>query len=485
MAGIGFQLQKLFKEDYYSSRLKAYLYSLFVTAGPWLIVISTILVLQLLLKAVPGVNAENKQLFMISVSYCFMFSQVLFGFQQLVVTRYTADCLYEKKEEKIFPSFLGFSSVTIVMAFVLWFVFALLSPLYWGYKCWMLALFVLLNLIWIMLLYLSGAKNYQSIAFAFLAGGIFSVLCMFSLLKWNPFPAGQWLSASVMMGSFTAGMAVTFLWLIYAMLRTFPSRGAAMPFEYLSYFDKYPLLALTGVFYNAGLWVSNWLIWANGGEWLLDTFRYHPDYDTALFYAYLTILPTYVIFVVSIETRFYERYRAFFSFINEGGTLTQIKKSKTSMLLVLKQEVERLIRNQGFISLAILFLSISILPLFAGNEQVLRIFRLTLIGAFCNGMTMVMMLLLLYFDDRMGAFRTSAVFFAGIALFTLILLPAGNGSYGVGFTIGSLISFLYSSTRLFRYVSKADYYVFCSSHRTKESGFFHIVSSRLNRLMRV
>ncbi|KZZ85682.1 exopolysaccharide Pel transporter PelG [Bacillus sp. SJS] len=482
MAGIGFQLQKLFKEDYYSSRLKAYLYSLFVTAGPWLIVIFTILMLQVLLKTVPGVNALNKQLFMISVSYCFMFSQVLFGFQQLVVTRYTADCLYEKKEEKVFSSYLGFSAVTAAAAILLWLIFALLSPLEWEYKFMMLGLFLLLNLIWIMLLYLSGAKNYQSIALAFLAGGVLSVSCMFILLKWNPFPQGEWTPAWIMMGSFTAGIAVTFLWLVNAMLKTFPNRAASMPFEYLTYFDKYPQLAFTGIFYNAGLWVSNWIIWVSGGQWLLDTFRYHPGYDTAVFYAYLTILPSYVIFVVSIETRFYERYRDFFSFINDGGTLTQIRKSKAKMLLVLKQEIERLVRNQGFISLAVLFLALFIFPLFFNADLILGIFRITLIGAFCNGMTMIMMLLLLYFDDRKGALFTSAAFFGGIALFTLLMLPAGEAAYGVGFTVGSLLSFVYSAFRLFQYVSKADYYAFCKSRHSRIEGPFHNLSRRLNRL---
>ncbi|WP_155111359.1 exopolysaccharide Pel transporter PelG [Metabacillus mangrovi] len=483
MAGIGFQLQKLFKEDYYSSRMRAYLYSLFVTAGPWLIVIATLLGLQVLLQAVPGVNGENKQLFMISVSYCFMFSQVLFGFQQLVVTRYTADCLYEKKEEKIFPSFLGVSGVTAAAAFLLWLVFAIGSPLLWSYKLLMLVLFLLLNLIWIMLLYLSGAKNYQAIAIAFLAGGILAIASLFTVLSLFPYKEGGFTPAFMMMGCFIAGIAVTFLLLVYSMLITFPKRPAAAPFDYLCYFDKYPLLAWTGIFYNAGLWVSNWIIWADGGEWLLGTFRYHPAYDTALFYAYLTILPTYVIFVVSIETRFYERYRTFFSFINDGGTLSQIRKSKKTMLIVLKQELEKLVRSQGIVSLAILLFALLIAPLYVANDQVLGMFRLTVIGAFCNGMAMVMMLLLLYFDDRKGACVTSGLFFFGIASASLLLLPAGEADYGVGFTAGSLISFLYAVSRLFSYVSKADYYAFSKSHRSPDTGTFHRLSRRLNKII--
>ena len=73
MAGIGFRLQKLFQEDYYSSRVKAYGFSLFVTAGPWLVVILAVTTIRFILSLFHSISIEEQRLFTISISYCFIF----------------------------------------------------------------------------------------------------------------------------------------------------------------------------------------------------------------------------------------------------------------------------------------------------------------------------------------------------------------------------------------------------------------------------
>ncbi|MCD7035760.1 exopolysaccharide Pel transporter PelG [Metabacillus sp. GX 13764] len=481
MAGIGFQLQKMFKEDYYSSRVKAYLYSVFVTAGPWLLIIFTLFLIQNILGFAKGVNIENKELFLLSISYCFIFSQVLYGVQQLAVTRYVADCLYEKQEGKVFASFIGFAKITLLAAFLLWCIFAAFSELPLYIELLILGIFAVLNLIWVMLLYLSGAKNYQSIALAFLTGGGTGAACMVILLYTGTFAFGTYTQAVLMLASFFAGLGITLLWLTHAMYLTFPIRTAKGQFQYLTYFDRYPSLVICGFCYNAGLWASNWIIWIHEGKApKYGVFFSYPSYDTALFYAYLTIIPIYMLFVVSIETRFYERYRTFYSAINQGGTLQQILTAKSKMLVVLKQELERLLRNQGLITAAVLLAAIFILPEMIYNDKTLEIFRCTAIGAFCNGMTLVMILLQLYFDDRKGAAWTAALFITGIAAATLLLLPLGYKGYGFGFALGSLISYSFGHLRLFTYVEKADYHAFSAKQPVLKSTLFTKTAAFLN-----
>lgn len=113
MAGIGFRLQKLFQEDYYSSRIKAYGFSLFVTAGPWLVVILAVTAIRYILSLFHSISIEEQRLFTISISYCFIFSQIIYGALQLIVTRYVADLLYEQKADKVFSSFLGMTKITL------------------------------------------------------------------------------------------------------------------------------------------------------------------------------------------------------------------------------------------------------------------------------------------------------------------------------------------------------------------------------------
>ena len=73
--------------------------------------------------------------------------------------------------------------------------------------------------------------------------------------------------------------------------------------------------------------------------------------------------------------------------------------------------MERILRNQGIFSLLIIFI-IWMFSSQSGNTTLnYSILQLTIVGAYANGMVLVITLLLLYFEDRKGAFRTSAIFF--------------------------------------------------------------------------
>ncbi|MFC0524653.1 exopolysaccharide Pel transporter PelG [Pontibacillus salicampi] len=466
MAGIGFRLQKLFQEDYFSSRLKAFAFAGLVTSGPWLIIITSIACIQWLTSSLTQVSLEERELFNIAVSYCFIFSQVLLGLQQLIVTRYVADLFYEKQFSYAFSTCIGMSKITLAIAIMAWGLFAWFSPLPFLYKLALLTLFITINLIWVLFLFLSAAKNYQAVAYSFAAGGITAIALVYTLGQntWS----GAWMDHStsfLLIVGFTMGMLITLFGLFMAMLVTFPIRETKNQYQFLSYYDKYPSLFWTGFLYNMGIWVCNWVIWfGEGNATLVDTFIYNRVYDTAIFWSYLTIIPTLIIFVVSVETRFYERYRVFYGYINEGGTLQQIKRAKSSMRIVLRQEMERLIRSQGIVTLLLiltagyLFTALSLEPL------ILNIFRLTTIGAFSNGMVLVITLLLLYFEDRRGAMYTSILFFCCNLFLSVLFLPMGVQGYGLSFSIGSTIAFLYSIIRLIVFLQDVDYHAFCRPH---------------------
>ncbi|MYL30090.1 hypothetical protein GLW03_09695 [Halobacillus halophilus] len=486
MAGIGFKLQKLFQEDYFSSRIKAYAFAGLVTSGPWLVVIATIAVIQWMTSFFSLLDLQERELFNLSVAYCFIFSQVLFGVQQLVVTRYTADLFYERRTEAIFPTFIGMTKVTLALAFIGWLIFFWISPLPYYFKWLMLILFVTVNLIWVLFLFLSAAKFYQAVAYSFLAGGGAALLLVFLFGKnaaW--FPIFEHSNSFFLLAGFTSGMLVTLFGLFMSMLMTFPNRSKENQFSYLNYFDRFPSLFWTGFLYNVGIWVCNWVIWFGEGHgFLLESFLYHRIYDTAIFWSYLTIIPTLIIFVVSVETRFYERYRVFYGYINEGGTLSQIKNAKAAMQRVLKQEMERLIRSQGLFSLLILLTIGSLASFLSLEPEIASIFRFTTIGAFANAMVLVITLILLYFEDRRGAMWTSIIFFLLNLGLSLLFLPFGYDGYGLSFSIGSTLAFLFALARLILFIEKVDYQAFCQPQAltyTKKRTPFTKLGSWMNK----
>ncbi|WP_290777869.1 exopolysaccharide Pel transporter PelG [Exiguobacterium sp. UBA5002] len=483
MAGIGFKLQKLFQEDYFSSRLKAYAFAGLVTSGPWLIVILTIAVTQWLTTFLSIASFEERTTFNLVVSYSFIFSQVLLGIQQLVVTRYLADCFYEKRYEDLFPAFLGMTKMTMALGSIAFLIFLSFSKLPFLLNGLIFILFMTINLIWVHFLFLSAAKFYQAVAYSFLIGGIVAVGSVLLIDRYlMEYVTGIVTPSLALTAGFTFGMIITLFGLFTSMLLTFPQRGTKNQFTYLSYFDRYPALFWTSFLYNIGVWVGNWVIWfSDGGAVHLGTFRYHPLYDTAIFLSYLTVIPTMTIFVVSVETRFYERYRIFYGYANEGGTLDQVEKARDAMLLVLRQELQRLFRNQGLFTLFTLLFASTLLGYLALPEATISIFQMTTIGAFSNAMVLVLTLLLLYFEDQKGAAWISCVFFFSNGVLALLIAPFGFSGYGLSFAIGSTLTFAFALMRLIHYVSDIDYHTFCRMVLPPRSMRFTRWSERLNR----
>lgn len=100
MAGIGFELRKLFSEkDKPFGDVKAIAYSTIVSVGPWIITSVSLNIIILLAKTV-NINRFERVLYTSTILYAFVFSQLLTGPFQYLVTRYVSDCVFSKNISK-------------------------------------------------------------------------------------------------------------------------------------------------------------------------------------------------------------------------------------------------------------------------------------------------------------------------------------------------------------------------------------------------
>lgn len=484
MAGIGFHLQELFKEDHFSSRVKAYSLAGLVAAGPWIIITLSMVCIQLIINQFSIITVEERELFIFSIGYCFIFSQIIFSSQQFIATRFVSDLLYAKKYSSVFPTFIGVSKIITLIAFALWGVFALISPLPIVYKLVLLFLFLLLNYIWVLLLFLSAAKEYKTIAIGFITGGSLSILLVFFICQVDWLAQETYLLPFMLTVCFSAGMLLTLFFLLYVLVKTFPDWGGKGQFQYLAYFDRFPSMFWIGILYTIGIWICNWMIWfGEGARSVAGTFIVHPIYDTALFWSYLTILPTMILFVISVETKFYKEYKLFFNCVNNGGTFTQITESKERMVNVLIGEIKRLLRVQLIVTMVCVLAAGYVFRWFSFEEMFIGVFRITAIGALANAMLLVLILLLLYFEDRKGALYSTLLFFSMNLLLTVLFLPGGFDYYGLSFSIGSIISFIFAAIRLSVIVHSIEYHAFCGQgvDIKAKSSFFEKWGKWLNK----
>ena len=73
MAGIGFRLQNLLKDDSFISRIKAYSYAAVISSGPWIYSLLSFLAVSFFVTSEAGLN----RLFQVSVIYVFLFTSIL------------------------------------------------------------------------------------------------------------------------------------------------------------------------------------------------------------------------------------------------------------------------------------------------------------------------------------------------------------------------------------------------------------------------
>jgi len=86
MAGVGFELKRLFSAHTAAGHIKAYSYSAIVTTGPFALLTSMVLAIQTLFQLY-GVGWDESAVFLGAVVYSFVFSQILSCGFTIVLTR--------------------------------------------------------------------------------------------------------------------------------------------------------------------------------------------------------------------------------------------------------------------------------------------------------------------------------------------------------------------------------------------------------------
>ena len=133
MAGVGFELKRLFRARTATGHLKAYSYSAIVTTGPFVLLTSMVLVIGVLFH-LHGIGDDESAVFLGAVVYSFVFSQLLSSGFTIVLTRYLADCITVQHYRDVTPSLFGMSAILLVLGAVAATLFFWGKPLAFGLK---------------------------------------------------------------------------------------------------------------------------------------------------------------------------------------------------------------------------------------------------------------------------------------------------------------------------------------------------------------
>ena len=451
MAGIGFLLRKLINKDDLTSIVCGYLFSTLITTGPWLF---TILALGGIAIFGEQLTSQNQMsVFRLIIIYNFSFSLVIAGPITMVVTRYISDKIYQRDITEIPSVLFGSLSLlfTIQIPLVYYFYFQYLN-LNTNLALAGFFNYFLISGIWLVSVFLSTLKNYGFISMIFALGMLIAVLASLFL--------GKSFSQLGILGGFNLGLGFILFSFLSWVLVEIPHVNKTF-FGFIGYFPKFWDLWLAGLFYNMAIWIDKWIMWLSPhGEVFPSGFISYPNYDTAMFIAYLTIVPSMALFFVNIETNFFEKYLGYYNDIKDHATYDRISQNQYAIIQNLFQNSRNLIFFQGVVSFLTVFLAPRIFDLLQINYLLLGIFRIGVLGAFFHALSLFLFIILFYFDFRRTALKLILLFLITNGGFTFVTMKMGFIYYGYGYFLSSFITFIASFAITLYYLKTLPFHTF-------------------------
>lgn len=461
MAGIGFELKKIYGRKTLASNLWGTLYATMLTIGPTVLSAVLMLVLSVLLSR-SGLTVLESRFFISSVTYAFLNALLVSVLFSTPVSRYIADCIYLGKESEIFPSAFGVLAFTTAISGI---VMALLcAGIYYhssdGVPLSFLAVYYFLGVLvtdaYSLMTYASALKHYKALTFSFILGLLLAVGMYFLCHKWLGVDR---VTAACM------ALACCFFVVVFALIFQC-ARAFGVPrgryFAFLPYFRQYPKLAVGGVAYMAGLYCPTVIYWffSDIGE-QVSIFRTAPSFDMAMFLAFAVNIPSLVIFVVKVETAFYEKFVLYISALNKG-TLYMIQKERSVMTRALLQELFFVYEVQLIITVVLVCLVSVFFPFLNASIHMLHMFVMLSLGVctvFCMYFTIVVFY---YFSDYGGACISTLVFLA-VTFLGAVGAVLWNGIYllPLPLLVGGLCGWIVSFLLLRRRMEKLDSFLMC------------------------
>ena len=455
MAGIGFVLQKLTARGDLLGLAQGYAHASISSSGGWLFTIAT---LSLITFFGPHfATYSDLSAFRLIVVYNFAFSLVLTGPLILVLTRYLSDQIFARTIDGIPGMVIGGLVVAIVSATP----FAL--PLYFWYVDLTMAAraaawigYALVSSIWVLGVFLSTLKEYASVTRTFGIGMVVSLVSAY----W----AGPNAGVAGMLLGFDVGLAFIVFALVARIFAEFQV-PVQRPFAFVSYFRTNWTLALGGGVYFLGIWVDKWIMWM-APERIVQPIGLvsYPDYDSATFLAALSIVPSMAVFVVNIETRFFERYHRFYRDIGGHATLARIRENQSSLLSAVFLGSRQLVLPQAVLVGAVLVLAPVLFTLLDIPYGQLAIFRIAMLGALFELFFVLLTIVLSYLDLSRVTLALYCLFLGTNTLATLGTLYLGFPYYGYGYFVASVVAFLAACLVTFRCLDELPYHAFITGN---------------------
>ncbi len=454
MAGIGFELRKILREDRLLSLAKVYGYSAILSSGPWIVSIIAIILVGFINIANYGADSDVYR-FQVVITYTIALasSLVVTGVLQLPFTRYVADLIFNQRENEILPSYFG-------AIFISWIIgLPLIVPFYmWVFDgqsivfiLGAVSTFLILCGVWISSILAASLKYYHGVVWAYFLSYVFIVFVSIYF--------GD--SIEKLIYIFFLGNTILFLILMTLIIKSYDS-SIFIKIDFFLAPNFYWSLGIAGLTYNLGAWVDKFIFWyhPSTGYEIIGKLHASIVYDMPIFLAYLSILPGMSIFFYRLESDFAEKYDLYYDAVRSGGTLGMIKQYKDEMIAVIRHAIHEIIMIQGVINIVLFLSAPAVFSALNIPQLYLGLLYILTVGAMLQIAFMSVLAILYYLDRKKVAMWLCIAFFGLNTVLTLISIEFGPAMFGYGYTVSLLIVFIASLIVIRNEMDRLDYETF-------------------------
>ncbi len=391
----------------------AYLTGVAVTSAPWLLTTTVLMSLRVLARH-QGATAFRSIEQLLTIIYAL--TVVLSAPVHVVVSRYTADRLYDRRlgsipaplRRALAVTLVGFAAIGAVTMLVL------RMPLLVATAGTLVT--VVVGSQWLMLSVGGGMTSPVTVLHAFGLGAPLSLIAPIAFER--IFRPGFDTGAAGYLFGFGLGQLVTLVILFHGVLRALP-RESDESARLWPAFTEYKLLAASALAYYMSIWIDKVVVYIVMGHTAAAL------YAAVSALAWFSVIPAFGWIYVQIETVFYRRFRAFYDDLEGGAPLRQLRARAESITA----ETARILRGAGLVQAAVTLVALVSAPFLmrlAGlSPDAVLPFRLAVVGAALQVITLLLILVLYYFDLRRDAFLMSAALLVAEAGFTLACWALG------------------------------------------------------------
>ena len=458
MAGIGFELRKIFKKNSVIAKLRGSAFAAVITVGPLIMIIVTLFLMYLFL-GYSDILFASRELLANTILYIFIFSLCSTAPFNAVISRYIADKIYENQEQDILPCYYVTLTANVVLCSIIGICFCL-----WEYFVGQVDLvfvfssfcaYMGLAIIFINMLYIILIKEYQKITYSFIVGLLVALILGVVQVKLFGVEVQQAVIAAFAVGFWIIGFC-----LMGSVKKFFKenSRNYRGVFEY---FKVHWRLLATNALYIFGLYVHNFVYWTTHLQTVVvKSFVAAPAYDMATCIAMFLNISTMVIFIVQVETNFHEKYQNYCQTLM-GGTGEDIEYAKGEMFRSIKNEIFFVVQIQVIFTVAGFFVFLFLLPMISIGELITTMLPTMVVAYFLIFIMYCMIIFIYYFNQYTAAMITAGIFFVGNLVGSLIFKNTTPAFYAMGALLAALAAFTYAYYTIRRIEKNLDYYIYC------------------------